>query len=241
MTRGRLSDAPFHSCILPTRDRRRLVPLALDGFFNQTPVDAELLILDDGADCIADLIPADPRMRYFREERRLSVGAKRNRLCELARGDVIVHWDDDDWSRRWRLRYQVRALTHQRRRRLRPDRVLFHEPDKDRAWEYRYPRRAGPWVLRRDARYTKAFWRRNPFPDIQLGEDTRFVWSNAGTAAAPSTVPRFYRGPHPRRQHQPEADSGSPLAFVPASRRRRPGARGAARFLVRLAASGAAA
>jgi hypothetical protein len=26
--------------------------------------------------------------------------------------------------------------------------------------------------------YTKAFWRSNPFPDIHVGEDTRFVWSD---------------------------------------------------------------
>jgi hypothetical protein len=37
-------------------------------------------------------------------------GEKRNRAAAEARGEIIVHWDDDDWSARWRLRYQVEEL-----------------------------------------------------------------------------------------------------------------------------------
>ena len=28
----------------------------------------------------------------------------------MARGQIIAHWDDDDWSAPWRLGYQVAAL-----------------------------------------------------------------------------------------------------------------------------------
>jgi len=38
------------------------------------------------------------------------VGAKRNLACDLANGDIIVHWDDDDWMADWRLSYQVEQL-----------------------------------------------------------------------------------------------------------------------------------
>jgi hypothetical protein len=46
-----------------------------------------------------------------RDGRKSLIGVKRNRLCELARGDVIVHWDDGDWMAPWRVRYQVECLS----------------------------------------------------------------------------------------------------------------------------------
>jgi glycosyltransferase involved in cell wall biosynthesis len=178
---------------MPTAQRRGFVPTAVERFLHGQPFDAELLILDDGPDAIGDAIPADPRIRYFREERRLSVGAKRNRLCELARGDVIVHWDDDDYYAPWRLRYQVEALLASEADACGLDRVLFHQPDEDRWWEYRYPPGSRPWLHGATLAYRKSFWRRHPFADVQIGEDTRFVWS-AGARLLALSDPTFYVG-----------------------------------------------
>ena len=82
---------PRISAIMPTADRRRFVPAAIAQFLAQGRDDVELVILDDGADSVADLIPGDPRIRYFREETRRILGDKRNRLCDRARGEIIVH------------------------------------------------------------------------------------------------------------------------------------------------------
>jgi len=52
----------------------------------------------------------------FRERRggdRSQDGAKRNLACERARGQFIVHWDDDDWYPASRVRVQIRALLEQ--------------------------------------------------------------------------------------------------------------------------------
>ena len=181
------------SCILPTSDRGALLPGALACFLLQEPHDAELLVLDDGAVPVGDLLPSDPRIRYFREERRLSVGAKRNRLCALARGDVIVHWDDDDYYAPWRLRYQVDALLASEADACGLDRVLFHQPDEDRWWEYRYPPTSRAWLHGATLAYRKSFWRSHPFADVRIGEDTRFVWSaGARLLALPDST--FYVG-----------------------------------------------
>ena len=59
-----------------------------------------MVIVDDGADCVADLVPADPWIRYVRLPERKTVGAKRNLACEQARGERVVHGDDDDCRRR---------------------------------------------------------------------------------------------------------------------------------------------
>ena len=32
--------------------------------------------------------------------------------CGYALGDVLAHWDDDDWSADWRLAYQMEALSN---------------------------------------------------------------------------------------------------------------------------------
>ena len=101
----------------------------------QDYLDAELLILDDGADAIGDLVPAHDRIRYVRETRKANVGVKRNRLCEMARGDVILHWDDDDWAAPWRVRYQVEQLLAAGADVCGLDRVLFYAPASNEAWE----------------------------------------------------------------------------------------------------------
>jgi glycosyltransferase involved in cell wall biosynthesis len=41
---------------------------------------------------------------------RASIGAKRNLACRQARGQVIAHWDDDDWYAPDRLRYQAAPI-----------------------------------------------------------------------------------------------------------------------------------
>ena len=76
----------------------------------QTYLPRELIIVDDGKDSVADLIPDDARIRYLRLDKKLPLGAKRNMACRAAAGDIIVHWDDDDWMADRRLHYQVDEL-----------------------------------------------------------------------------------------------------------------------------------
>src|SRR4029453_2379791 len=95
---------------MPTRDRRRFVPQALRYFERQDYEPRELIVVDDGADSIADLMPADARDSSVRPERPQSVGQKRNIACELSQGEYIVHWDDDEWIAPERVSRQVGVL-----------------------------------------------------------------------------------------------------------------------------------
>ncbi|MCP3137348.1 glycosyltransferase [Pyxidicoccus xibeiensis] len=166
------------SCIMPTFNRRRFVPLAVRWFLAQDWADRELVVVDDGTEPVADLLPEDARIRYLRLERRHSVGAKRNLACQAARGDVIVHWDDDDWSAPTRLTYQVSALRQASAAVCGLTRVYYHQPATGRSWQYVYPAGQRPWVSGNTLCYTRDFWRRNPFPDINVGEDARFLWND---------------------------------------------------------------
>src|SRR5262249_34045298 len=49
-------------------------------------------------------------VRYVRLPARTSIGGKRNLACRRAAGEIIAHWDDDDWYAPNRLRYQVSPL-----------------------------------------------------------------------------------------------------------------------------------
>jgi glycosyltransferase involved in cell wall biosynthesis len=169
---------PQVSCIMPTHNRRPFISKAIEYFLQQDYPHRELIVLDDGTDPIGDLVPDDQRIRYIRQNQKRMIGAKRNLACSEARGEIIVHWDDDDWMADWRLSYQVKSLIKEQADICGLDRLLFYAPDSGQSWQYIYPKNSAPWVAGGTLCYTNAFWRRNPFPELNVGEDTRFVWGN---------------------------------------------------------------
>lgn len=98
------------SCILPTFDRRLFVPVALACFERQDYPNRELIVLDDGCHPVEDLVAGRSRVRYVRLTKRATIGAKRNLAAELARGEVLMQWDDDDWFGPTRIRDQLGVL-----------------------------------------------------------------------------------------------------------------------------------
>jgi glycosyltransferase involved in cell wall biosynthesis len=60
---------PFVSCIMPTRNRRRFLSQAIWYFLRQDYRNREMIIVDDGEDCVQDNIPRDPRIHYIRRLR----------------------------------------------------------------------------------------------------------------------------------------------------------------------------
>ncbi len=167
---------PLVSCIMPTCDRRRFAAQAIRYFLRQDYATAELIIIDDGAESFHDLVPANSNIRYFRPDRRQSIGAKRNLACEQAAGEIILHWDDDDWYSGWRISYQVKQLLSRGAQLCGLNRLLYYDPENDRAFRYEYPKSGKPWVAGNTLCYRKEFWRRYRFLDLNVGEDVRFVW-----------------------------------------------------------------
>lgn len=171
---------PRVSCVMPTRDRRRFVALAIACFLRQDP-GGELVILDDGEDPVADLVPPGP-IRYERLDRPVVLGTKRNLCNELAAGDVIVHWDDDDWQAPDRVTRQVAVLAATGADLCGTAEQIYYEPATDRAWRYRFP--AGDrWVAGNTLCYTRDRWRRHSFPPVPTGEDNAFVAAGRPPAA----------------------------------------------------------
>jgi glycosyltransferase involved in cell wall biosynthesis len=167
---------------MPTYNRRAFVPRAVRCFLKQDYPHRELLVVDDGDDPIGDCLPDDARIRYVRLDRRLTIGAKRNLACSQAHGEIIVHWDDDDWYPPHRVRTQVRALLDRNVDLCGSSKVYYYQPDTGRAWCYAYTGRGAAWVAGNTLAYRTCLWARNKFPDIQVGEDLRFAWSTVSKA-----------------------------------------------------------
>lgn len=168
--------APLVSCIMPTFDRRSFVPLALRYFLRQSYANKELIVCDDGTDPVADLVPDDPSIRYVRIDGRASVGAKRNHACELARGSIVAHWDDDDWQSPHRLETQVARLLSSGAGVCGLPNPLYLDARAPRAWRFAYDG-GRAWLAGNSLCYRREVWERRRFADTYVGEDARFVWS----------------------------------------------------------------
>lgn len=95
---------------MPTYNRREFIGAAIACYQVQDYQDRELVILDDGEDKIADLIPLyDTSIKYHTCERTLH-GMKQNKCIALTSGEIICFFDDDDWSAPGRISKQVELL-----------------------------------------------------------------------------------------------------------------------------------
>lgn len=167
--------SPLVTCLMPTYNRPAFVPRAVEFFLRQDYEPRELLIVDSGSERAAGLVPPDPRIRYVPLGRRPTVGTARNLGCELARGDMILHWDDDDWDAPHRIRYQVESLLGSDAELCGLNEVLYYDCRDGTAWRYSYKAAQPPWVHGNSMCYRRTFWVKTPFEDVDIGEDTRFV------------------------------------------------------------------
>ena len=103
---------PFVSVLAPTRNRRVFIPQLIRNFCRQSyPFDRmELVVMDDGEDRVADLMPRSSNVRYIALPESVPLGRKRNLLSAEARGDIIVHMDDDDYYPPTRVSHAVKRL-----------------------------------------------------------------------------------------------------------------------------------
>jgi glycosyltransferase involved in cell wall biosynthesis len=108
---------PFVSVITPTYKRRNFLPILIHLYQQQTyPKELrELVILDDSPESNQDLIPKnDKSIKYHYLPEKIPLGEKRNRLNELAKGDIIVCFDDDDYHYPERVSHSVFKLEKER-------------------------------------------------------------------------------------------------------------------------------
>jgi len=105
---------PLVSCLMVTGGRPELVRRAVWCFLSQSYPNKELVILSDHEPDESDLRPlelVDSRIRVCMTphdpSRRL--GELRNMTIDMARGEWLTQWDDDDWYGPDRIAVQLKA------------------------------------------------------------------------------------------------------------------------------------
>lgn len=89
---------PMVSVICPTYARPDKHPLLYLAFSQQSYPRKELLIYDDSESPSPFFQSLDDnRVTYVYDSERLSIGAKRNALIKISKGELIAHFDDDDY------------------------------------------------------------------------------------------------------------------------------------------------
>ena len=154
-------------------------------------------MLDEGSDRSA-LIPENSHIRYELLAPGLSIGAKRNRGCELARGSIIAQWDDDDWYAADRLSAQVAPILDGRADITALADTIFFDLPRWKFWRcsaalharlFKQNVHGGTLVFQR------RLWQQvTQYPNISLAEDAYFldksIQAGARLVALPS-VPYF--------------------------------------------------
>lgn len=157
------------SAIMPTRGRRDMAARALETWRFQDWPEKELVIVDDrDAPSFPEGIE-EPRIVYRVLDERLTVGAKRNLACSLASGEVIVHWDDDDFSAPVRIRDQVERM-------IAADKAVsgynsMYFTDGKNWWIYPG---SPQFALGTSLCFKKSWFGTHKFRDLQVGQDEDF-------------------------------------------------------------------
>lgn len=105
-----------------------------------------------------------------------TIGEKRNRLCKKAKGDIIVTIDSDDQYKPDWVTKSVAALILNEAEITGLRNLNFYKAETQEAWEYHCTENR-PWVAGATMCYWKSFWEKQPFENIQIGEDAQFIWN----------------------------------------------------------------
>lgn len=104
------------SCVMVTTGRVDLISKSLRSFLLQKFPSKELIVVSQGSkeqnEIIKNLTAPHHNIQFVEAPKRLSLGEMRNLSVELALGEVICQWDDDDIYHPNRISTQFKALRY---------------------------------------------------------------------------------------------------------------------------------
>ena len=168
------------------------MPLAIGYFLRQDYPHKELIVLDDGDDAVADLVPGRPAIRYMRLDRRpwapsATPAPRQARRSDRALGRRRLA------SPRTGSAARCGAAGERAPRSCGISAVYYSMSSATgRAWRYALPGRPPALADRRHAAIHPRLLAPRAVPGIQIGEDTRFVWSQPIERAAVPPDYSFY-------------------------------------------------
>lgn len=187
---------PTVCAIMLTADRPELARRAVECFRRQTYPAKRMMILDTGKrPCGLESVHCD-QIGYFdcsvaQREQPRTIGELRNMASECAIStDILIHWDDDDWSHPNRIAEQVALLQSSGADCVGYREMLFWREESAyedapacyadawgkrpaQAWLYSNPNHG--YALGTSLCYWRKTWERKPFAATSQGEDLQFI------------------------------------------------------------------
>lgn len=155
---------------MPTGARPAFAKEAVARFLAQSWQEKELIIIDELNAPSFDTAPLAGATIIYRKGRGATLGDKRNFAVMLAKGEVIIHWDDDDLSEPDRIDHQVEQLTGF-------DLTAYNEmPFLNVETGERYEfRGAADYAIGTSLCYWKSTWEKRQFASRNYAEDWAFA------------------------------------------------------------------
>ncbi len=138
---------PLVSCVMLANGRQEMVVRAVKSFESQTYERKEIVWFDNNGE--------------------RSIGKLRNEANNRASGDIICHWDSDDWSHANRIAEQVTLLQSSGAECVGYDEMIFWQERKSEAWLYRAANNPNiqNYAIGTSMCYWRSTWERFPFRD----------------------------------------------------------------------------
>jgi hypothetical protein len=212
---------PTVCAILLTADRPALARRAVECFRRQTYRRKCLFVLDTTKGAGNRPLLTDALRGEFTACAHLmiplTIGELRNEANRTARTvfesdilqpDILIHWDDDDWSHQHRIAEQVALLQSSGADCVGYNQMLFWREDPNgmdalsEAWLYSNPNPG--YALGTSLCYWRKTWERKPFPATSYGEDLQFciglkcvgvkTWAEDSDIREPRMIARIHGG-----------------------------------------------
>ena len=176
-------DLPTVSIVTPTFNRKLFVDLMIRNWnvIDYPRSKLEWIIVDDGDEPIRNLLPRNnPQIRYIQIEnkKKIPLGKKRNFLASLARHEIIVHMDDDDFYPPESVTARVKAIMVSKKDCVGCLKTLCYDLIHDQTFEaYDASVENKPATISESTlAYRKSFWHKQKYKDSDTyGECLAFI------------------------------------------------------------------
>lgn len=166
----------FVSILVPTKDRPQFVENILNNFNRQSYKSdkMELIIMDDGVSDLASNFENFSYISYIKV-RPMTLGEKRNKLIEIAKGDILIFFDDDDYYPKDKVSECVRVLENNKNYLITGSSIMYIYFPK-----YNDILRYGPSWHKNHATcatlaFKKEYYKNNKFPHFRKAEEKKFL------------------------------------------------------------------
>jgi len=102
-------EEPLISVLVPTYNRKWLLPRTLQSILTQYYKNIEVILVNDAGEDVQDIVDKfdDPRIKYFQNEKNLGLAGTRNVALRKSTGDYICLLDDDDIHLPYTLEFRM--------------------------------------------------------------------------------------------------------------------------------------